>query len=904
VGIDGIRRALTLRFTRRHIEREIEEELADHVERRAQALIDAGMQPASARAEAARRFGDPAALRDACLSEDLPQWRRLTMQTAIEQLLGDFRFAIRALRHAPGFTAVVLGTLIVGIASVTAIFSFVYSFYWRPLPYHDAARIVAIAASRPAEPSFDSQVSPAVASRLAHDMRSFERVSAWSQSASDAVIGDQPHDIAMLLVDSSFAPLFALRAQIGRLPSLEEYQSGAKVLAISDEIWRSAFGGDSTVINRRIHIGDDDPLIIGVLPAGFGFPQRTDALGPLPPPPPTDVSTANEQTVSVLAKLRLGITRAEAAAELSVVANRITRDPALRTGAITLSMRPEMLDRRANQMIPMPSLFIGAATLLLLIACSNVANLLLVRAAERRGEMAVRASLGAGRGRLIRQALAEMFLLALVAGTLGALASALLVKVMLRAFPPGRFPAWVSFGLDTRVLAFTLLVVLTVTIVVGLTPAREGTRFDLSRALKVGGDGGIVSSNATRAARRGLTIQLALSIALFIAAGLFVQTYRNVSRIDFGYRAEQTVDAGILFRNDRYVTAASRLQVAMSVAERGASKFWRATIRGSTEPALISNGVPAAHSTPARAVGAPDYRLIPDGDTVRAVKGYRVRARDFAVDDRYFDLLGILKVSGRLFDDKDQTATMPSVVLSQQLATLLWPRQNPLGHTLQHGLHGPAFTVVGVVRDVHDLTGGSRGYNADANAYAYYSIRQVETEDPHVLIEGSAGTVQIASEFPKLLASVDRQLVSYTGTLGGAAPVRFVTRVFGVIMGTFAVAGLLLSVIGLYGVVAYGVDQRRREIGVRIALGATSERIVQMIVSQSLRFVLAGLAIGLVLALAAGRLFRVVLFQVSALDPATYLVACALFTAVAIAACWFPARRAAGINPVSALKSD
>lgn len=892
--MNGIRRALALRFTRRQVEREVDDEIEFHIAQRTASLVRAGMDSRLAEAEARRRFGDTHRLREQCLDEDLPQWRRETMADFLGSLAGDARFAVRSLKRSPWFTGVALTTLVVGIGAVTAIFSFVYSFYWRPLPFKDASRIVAVEERRDDRSCCYSGVSYDVAQNLIRSSRSFERTMLWDNVLGDMVVGDQARQVSTLAVDTSFATMFGVRAQIGRLPSPEEIEAHASVAAISDALWRSAFGGDSAVLGKRLRIGREDLLVVGVLPAGFGFPRRTDALRPLNPQQGSELG--------MLGKLRADVSRAQALAEMRAIASNVSG------GKAKIQFAPEMIDRRANQAVPMPSLFIGAAVFLLLIACSNVMNLMLVRAAERRAEMAVRSSLGAGRGRLMRLALAEVVVLGVLSGVLGTVLSVVLVKGALAMLPSTEgFPGWLHFGLDARVLAFTIAVVLGVILAVGMTPAREGTRFDLARALKAGGDGGVVSSSASRSSRRGLAIQLALSIALFVGAALFVESYRRISRIDFGYPARQIVGTTLFFDENRYPDVVSRLRVAMQLADQVQEdpSAARAAVRGGATNALTGVGSLLPVSKRPDLFGN-DLRVIPDGDTTRAVSELKLppRLRAFAVSDSYFDVIGVKALHGRLFEPTDVPGSPLVMVVSQRLADVFWPGQNPIGHTLQRGAKSQAFTIVGVVSSVRDMQGTRQGYVAEPRSDAYYSARQVDAWYPEVIVRARSSTTILSSAMTRLVREADRQLASRSRTLGGAEEAQLVSKVFGGAIAIFAIAGLLLSVVGLYGVVAYGVGQRRREIGVRMALGASARDIIQLIVSQSLRFAGTGIVAGLLLAAGIAQMLRMFLFEVNPVDARSYGAAVLIFSAVTLIACYLPARVAARINPVAALKSD
>ncbi len=897
----GIRRALRLRLAKRHVEQEIDDELAFHIEQRIAQLIAAGVPPEQARAEAARRFGDRAAHRQQCVAEDIPTFRREGFMTFIDDVATDARRSVRALRRSPWYSLVAIGTLGVGIAAVTAMFSFVYSFYWRPLPFPNADRTLSIVELR-ANPPCCSGVTAHAAERIAASVHSFDRVTRYDVAGGDLAVGNEARLLSTLLVDSAFYDVLGLHPQVGHLPSPDEIRANLPVVAISDELWHSVFGGDESAVGRRIQIGTEELRIVGVLPPRFGFPWRTDALRPLPPPNAED----SLEATGLLGRLKPGATRRQAEAELMTIARRMRDDAGARSGRISLTIRPEMLDRRANQVMPMPSLFVGAAILLLLVACSNVANLVLVRAAERRSEIAVRAALGASRGRLVGQLLTESLVLSAAAGLVGVLGAVSLVKLGLLLLPTEGFPFWVRFGLDERILGVTTAVVLLASIVVGLTPALEGTRFDLARAIKAGGDGQTLSSTVARRGRRGLAAQLALSIVLFIGAGLFLQSYRAVTHADLGYPADHLASVMMFFDPNRYAELPARVRIAEALAEglRRDRGIMGTAIRGYSANSLIeTSAVPVDKR---RATEAPDFRVIPDGDTAKAISEFRLpaRMRQFVVSENYFATARLRVLQGRGVERGDVAGAAPVAVVSERFANTFWPHANPIGHRFREGAKGPEFIVVGVVQNVRDMQGGRAGFSSDAHPDVYLSYRQVETFYPEVVVyttgsASAAGTLAAAA-----LHSIDPQLLSRTDPLGGSNEARMVMKVFGSVIGTFGAAGLLLSVIGLYGAIAYTVAQRRREIGVRLALGATPPMVSREVVRQAMRFVGAGIVAGLVVAALMSRVIHLFLFRVSPLDGPTYATAAVLFAVVAIAGCWVPSRRAARVDPMLALRAE
>lgn len=904
MSIRGIRRALVIpRLTRKHVEREVDDEIAFHVAHRAEQLRAAGMSGEEAYAEAVRRFGDVAWVRDECVDVDHGELRRDRVTSFFDHLRGDVRFALRSLRRAPGLTAVALTTLVVGIASVTAIFSVVYAYAFRPLPYHDANRIVAIEERRPGGPVGNWTISPDAAHALLGGSRSFERIALFQSTVLRTSIAGKPSQLWTLRIDSSFTPLFALHAQRGRMLTNDEIAANAPVAMMSDVLWRASFGADPAVIGRPIRLGDELITIVGVMPSGFRYPYQTDIWRPF------HLADSSAGSLTLLGKLAPGVTRRALGAELAVVSRRLAQSDSQQFSRVTF-VAQEMINRQGGG-LPIAFLFVGAAVLVLLIACSNVANLLLVRAAERRGEMAVRSSLGAGRARLLTQALMEAVVLAAAAGVFGALLSSVLIRIAIASVPTAGFPSWLTFGIDGRILLFVIAIVSLVTLAVGLTPAREGTRFDLARALKAGGDAGTVNSGVARSARRAIVVQLALSVVLFVGASLLVQTYWRLAFVDVGYPAEEIVSLQPFFDPQRYPNDSAMMRFAAAVQDR-ASEFGgirHSAIRGSAQLEPLS-GAPAAPTPRARQTAArADLRLFADGDTTRDRErrlSSRQYPRYFAVSDEYFRTLDLRITRGRSLSPNDEPGSQLVVVLSRRFADLLWGKENPIGRTVEFGAHGRPISVVGIVEDVRDVQGGQAGVSADPRADAYFSIRQVGAWQPEVLFRGSKEDVAaIQAAVQAAARRVDPELLTSTFTLARSIEAqRLMFKLLGALLGSFAICGLILSIIGIYGVVAFGIAQRTREIGIRIALGGTNRDVLRLVLRQALRFVGTGLAVGVILSLAAARLLRALLFGVTATDPVTYAAVCIVFGGVAVVACYLPARRVTRVDPLIALRTD
>lgn len=896
----GIRRLFRIpRFGRGQIEREIDDELEFHIAERAKRLRDDGMPADEALSEARRRFGDRDAIRGACIDIDQQDVRQERVMDFIDNTVADLKFALRSFRRAPGFTIVATTTLTLGIALVSAIFSYYDAVYLAPLPYHDADRIRAIGERHADGPFLFSAVSRGGVRVLRESTRSFERIATYDVEHPTVLLGKDPQQIAELEVDTAFFPLFAIRPQLGRLPSPEEIAADANVAVISDVLWRARFGADPRVTNRALSLNGQTFRIVGVLPPGFRFPWQTDVIAPLRAVAEPGATWPNG-AISVLAKLRRGASPEQARAELAAISRRLALlDPKVNRSA-SFALRDEMLDRQGYNFLPLPSLFLGAGFFLLLIACANVTNLFYMRAAERRGEMAVRASLGAGHGRLIRQALAEAALLSAAAAILGTWLAVMILKLWLHTIPTQGFPAWFHVALDARTVVFAAGVMALVTITVGLAPAREGARFDLVRALKGASDRTASSKSIARGSRRGLVLQLALSVSLFIAAMLLVRSYGRLLSLDLGYPAASIATVEPLFDQITYKDPGRREQFMEDVLQRGASVpgVRQIAIRGNYARLRTDS---SDHSTPGRF----DPRLIPDGDSTRAVSpaGYYDA---YAVSDGYFNVLGTRLRAGRSFDNSDDAGQAPVAVVSARTAALLWPGRAAIGHTVTLGRSGATFTVIGVVDDVRQMRGGSRGLTAEPGVTLYFTTRQAYAWYPEIVARGPGDVIAIRNAIVDIVRAKDPALLLLRETTL-AAPIEqnlFALRVFGGVIGAIAASALLLSMIGIYGVVAFGIAQRTREIGIRIALGATSELVTRTMTAETLRLAAVGLAIGVALAVALSRLLKMFLFGVSPLDPLTYALVGAGFVVVAVVASYLPARRVSRVDPLIALRAD
>jgi putative ABC transport system permease protein len=821
-------------------------------------------------------------------------------EKSVETLANDLRHAIRSLRRSPGFTLVAFLILAVGIATVTAVFSYMNAIYYSRLPYLDVDRSVAIAESHPGHLAAFNELSPEVFRIVKSSARSFERLASYRSLAPVVTFGTEPHQIRALAVDTSFAPFFGITPQLGRSISADDILGQATATMISDVLWRSRYGADPAVVGKSIAFGPISYRIVGVMPPGFRFPWQTDALVPIGNAPLAG-GTSDTTPVEVIARLRHGVTRDMAKKELEVLASTLRASDSSRYLGLSLRVRDEVLDRKGRLYFPAPWFFVGSGIFLLLIAATNVANLLLVRGARRRREMAIRATLGAGRLTLIKTLVTESLLLGLLAAVAGVWLSRSLVSLWLHVVPLQDFPSWFKVVVDWRTTLFAVGVMMFVTAAMSLTPALEATKFDLASSLKQGGDGGGTRSGVIRSSKRGLVIQLALSTALFACALLLLRSFTSLTKIDVGYPADNIARVAPLFDQTRYPSLQGQLSFAeaIEVQARRLPGLKAVAIRGDYSE-LRSGG-----RTRFERFGNYDPRLIPDGDVGRALDK-RTRVTWYAVSDEYLSLLQLQILRGRELGAQDVPGSPPVAVISAEAARRLWGSRDPIGRTIQEGSRGDRFTVVGVVKDVRDLESSRQGFSADPRLTVYLSTRQALPDNPMIVARSSGPVLPFREGIADLVRASDPNLMILRGTtLASQFDGAFMlTRVLGGVVAAFALGGLVLSVLGIYGVVAYGVVQRTREIGIRIALGGRGSDILRMIIVDGLRFVAVGLGIGIFLAFGLARLEQVVLFGVSPFDPISTMGVALLFGCVGLTACYLPARRAVRVNPLIALRNE
>jgi predicted permease len=871
---------------RRSIARELDDELAFHLEMRTNELIAQGWSPAAAAVEARRQFGDLDEARAFCRRADGRRENRLMRSEHFSELRQDLRFAIRALRRSPGFTLVAGLTLALGIGANTAIFSVVRGILLRPLSFDDPSRLVLVASTYQGR-SFP-YTSPANAADWKSGSRSFTSMAVVGDHSAVLTGAGDPLESAGADVSADFFDLLGVRPIAGRLRFTEGEAAwlGPKVVILNERLWRDRFGADPGVVGRMITLDDEQYQVVGVAPTRSGYPKEAMLWFPFTFDPGRLPGSRGAVYLGVIARLKPSVTVAAADADLATVSARLARDyPDLNEGLGT-SVVP--LQEWIVGSIDRPLwILLGGVGFVLLIACGNVANLLLVRGAARGGELAVRTALGAGRARLVRQLITESMVLALIGAAAGLGLAWLGIRALL-AIAPSSLPRLEAVSLDGMVLGFAMALAVVTGLCFGVVPARLITRGDVATSLR---DGRAGTRQGGGILRRALVVsEVALAVVLLAGAGLLIRSFRELMLVDPGFRTEGSVSFAITLPTTKY-----------PVGDVRQADFMRSlTERLGELPPVRSVGA---------AMGIPltgfrfNFSFQVVGRPAHPAASPTAEVRVATVD--FFRTMGIPLVEGRAFTPDDRAGSPRVLVITEAMAKRFFPNEEPIGRRLTIGwgrgddrLEGE---IVGVVADVKD-----RSLAADVVPQIWAPYDQWPVSGVRVVIHTRGNPRSVVTDATRIVHELDPGLaVAQVMTLDGiVAESVAVPRFYMMLLTVFAFLAIVLSAIGIYGVIAYLVGQRAREIGVRMALGASRAAIVSMVVREGTGLALVGLAIGTVGALALSRLLGALLFGISPHDPVTYLIVGAALVVAATAACWVPARRAARYSPALAMRSE
>ena len=909
---------------RERIDREIEDELRFHIERKTERYVHAGMSPEEARRKALERFGNFERIRDTVREIDLG---------LLESLWQDVRYGARALARSPGFTAVTVLSLALGIGLNAAIFSAVNAVLG-PLPYKDPERLMIIGQVSKYSPT-PAGVSPANYFDWQQQNSVFESMALidpfdFGNGGRVALGGNRQAEVQGLQVSASFFDVLGVQPALGRTFMAEEDNSGARLVVLSHDFWRRQFDSDAGVLGRQILLDDQSYRIIGVMPKGFRYHQwemdQADIDFWLPGIFQL-VAKSNRVggQLRAIARLKPGVTPEQARAEMALIGERLAKAYPKEnrfTGLGAVPLLEMLVGNNRGSLL----LFLAAVGLVLLIACANVANLLLARAGVRQREIAIRTAIGAGRLRLVRQLFTESVLLA-VAGGLAGLAFAFASTRVIGLVMPEMY-RMDEAGIDLRVLAFTLAISLASAVLFGLAPAIQISKAELNDALRDAGRG-VSHSRGSVWLRGGLVmLQMSLSLVLLAGAGLMINSFWRLHQTHLGFEPDHLLTVRcILPKSPRYVT-----DLGFKKVDAGRGNVGGALTLGLTQQAIDfpERVTERLEKLPGVAFAAGSVSGLPlwlaFGDSF-AIEGRpapspseveRMRAIRYAVTSSYFRTLGMRLVYGREFDDSDGPNTPRVVIVNRTLAKLISPAEwDAVGQRIVSPAFVPrgqayqAYQIVGIVDDIRVWPGQhyrpqmyfvpaqywQQSYplaTINSRLHFYFLVRT--RSDP----AGAAAAVidAIHKEDPE-------QPVDEIQTMG-----EIVVKAFGswrstmLLIGIFAAIAVLLAAVGIYGVVSYAVQQRTHEIGVRMALGAGRGEVVALVMRRGLALALAGVAIGLGASYGLTRLLAGKLYGVKPTDPATFTAAAVALLGVALLACYLPARRAARLDPVAALRCE
>ena len=888
------RRFLRNLFLSRRMDVDLDEEVRAHLELLIAENIRAGMPPAEARRAARIELGGVEQVKEQVREERLGNW--------LHSVLADCRYGFRQLGKNPGATAVMVFTLALAIGATTAIFSVVYGVLLRPLPYTDANRIMAVFEvntkgtwSHLADPNFDD---------FRDQNRSFQAIAKYNQDVVSVSGPSQPTRNMVAGVSPDFLKVFEIQPMLGRDFTASDAKKGAaRTVLVSYGYWRQYLGSSPDLSQSHLKIDGALYSVIGVLPAAFPFPADVDLWLP------ADLDGENPSRTShnyyAVARLRDGVTVEQANQDISAIARRIhdtsseQSDFLLKDGVVV-----PLQDSITGKARPALLVLLGAVGFLLLVACANVANLLLAQATARERELAIRSALGAARGRLIRQFLTEAFLLSLVGGGLGVL-GALWGVTGLVALAPQNLPRLDSVSINIPVLVFAFLLSTAVAVGLGAFTAARATSGDVRKGLGEGGRGQAGSQGSQRVGRVIVAAQIAITLILVVGAGLLGRSLMKVLEVNPGFRVDKIIamDVSLPWEGwDNPKAKASQAIFFSNLIDRLKQIPGVRRVGAASGLPLVEGGLPNGMFLLPSQNEVP--KTIADDLAAMFQQKERVGIADFCVaTEGYFQVLGIPLIRGRIFDERDGPDSPHVAVISESLARDRWPNQDPIGHTIEFGnMDGDMrlLTIVGIVGDIHEY-----GLDAPPRPTVYVNLFQRPRSAITLTMLSDADTRSVTSAARGILQDLNPEIPAKFRTFSQVYSASLGSRRFNVILtGFFGIVALLLATAGVFGVMAYSVSRRTREIGVRVALGAGSGDVLRMILSQGMGTIFIGVAIGIAGSLALTRTVESLLFGVTATDPLTFGAVTLLLVGAALLACFIPARRATKVDPMVALRYE
>ncbi|MFL5455302.1 MAG: ABC transporter permease, partial [Myxococcales bacterium] len=855
-----------------------------HLEMRERDYLAAGLPPAAAREEALARFGDPEKVARWLREHDTRRLRRHRRIELMSDLLQDARYGFRRLWQAPGFTLAVVVVLGLGIGATTAIFSVLDAALLRPLPYPEPERLVAVndvSGFGETPSSYPEYLDWKQGTEIFADLGAY-----WTTTLTLTGAGE-PEVLNAVRMSASLPRMLGALPRTGRaFTPGEEVRGAERTVMLSEAFWRRRFGGDPRIFGRTLTLEGNPYTVIGIIPAGrrsiapsdLSAARRADLWVPLQLD--AEVTPRDFHVLQVVGRLRPGLGFPQARERAEAFARRLRE-----TKVTDHGLRLVPLERLViGDARPLLVSLAGAAGMVLLIACTNVANLLLARAAGRRREIAIRVALGAPRVRIVRQLLVESLLLALLGGTAGTLLAQAGVAG-LRALGPAGVPRLAETAVDVRMLGFALVLSMLTGLLFGLVPALRASRSDLGEVMKTGAQGAVGGPARDRFRSVLVVAEVALSFALLIGAGLLIRSLDRLLSVDKGFDAERVVSALLALPYSRYPEGHQQVELFRELRQR------LTAIPGVRSAAYVSNPP---------FVGSVNGGLAIEGRTFPPDAQPVVEKR--IASPGYFEVLRTPVVAGRVFDPRDVAGAPPVVVVNETFARRFFPGENPLGRRVEFQWEAAGTQeIVGVVADVRELA-----LSQPAEPTIYIPLAQRPMGSMYLLVRTAGDPMGIVPEMREAVYSIDRnQPLAEVRPLEDVVAERLAGRRLAMsLFGAFSALALTLAAVGLYGVISYSVLQRRREIGIRMALGARAEQVARPVLGQGLTLIAAGAALGALAALWLGRFLSGLIFGVGTTDLPTFAGVSFLLITTALLASMVPALRAARLDPASVLRSE
>lgn len=863
---------------RKRMERELQEEMRFHAQLKTEKNISRGLDAAEAHYAAQRQLGN------ASLQQE--ESRRTWGFPLLESMIQDLHYGARGLRNSPGFTTVALLTLALGIGATTAIFSIVYAVMLRPLPYKDSERLVDISTVSSMFPEFTLGQSIPNLNDIRARAKTLEMVATYQRTSLTLTGTGEPEQISAAAVSSNFLDLFSVHPIFGRAFLLaDEQEKNGNVVLLGYRLWQERFGADPQIVGKLIALDQTPYTVVGVLPQNVsGFYLRgygkTDAIVPLVVPPDKAKNRTGWMYLAI-AKLRPGFSVARAQAEMDGIAGALSQEYPKEASQIKFpieTIRNTTLGGDKRELM----ILLAAVGFLLLIACANVSNLVLSRGLQRQREIAVRAALGASRGRVVRQLLLESLLLAVTGGAAG-LALAVWGIHAFRALAPVDFPRLDELRLEPHIAFFAFMISVLAAAIFGLAPAISASRSDLTSTMK---ENSVTVSTRQPFLRSALVVtEVALALVLLTGSALMVQSMMRTLRVDPGLRTDHMVTAEVTLSTTRYPSEDTQLLFTRKLLDalRAQPQF---------SGVALSNNSILAHST---ALTTFDPAALGSNE-----KETNLETR--WTSPGFFSTMGIPVLRGREFSDQDQKGAPHVIIINESMVQRFFPRRDAVGRSFKFSLHDKdSYQIIGVVADTRDIQ-----LNAKPRPEIYFPILQDSSNELRIMVRSSIDTAAVSDLLRSSLRSVDkdeplREVQTMTEVIASSiADHRFRTW----LLSAFAAAGLILTLIGIYGVISYSVAQRTHEMGIRIALGARPGNMLLMVLSHGLQLAIAGAAIGIAGAFLLMRVLANQLYEIKPSDPVTLIGAAAGMLLVAVGASYLPARRATRVEPMIALRCE